>query len=99
MSLGWRFLLPLSLSYIVLIATVLLALQALGIPQGIVQTGILFMLNVAVLVLVFVIFDRGRIVSPTTGKMPAAELLRLRALDRAGSPLSTRVRPEPGMGD
>jgi NADH-quinone oxidoreductase subunit H len=98
MSLGWRFLLPLSLGYIVLIASVLLALQAMGIQAGVVQTGILFVLNVAVLVLVFVIFDRGRIVSPTTGKMPMAELQRLRALDRAASPLSARVRPEPGMG-
>ena len=99
MSLGWRFLLPLSLGYIVLIASVLLALQALGVPQGIVQTGILFVLNVAVLVLVFVFFDRGRLVSPTTSRMSAKEMLRLRMQDRAGSVLSAKVRPEPGMGD
>jgi NADH-quinone oxidoreductase subunit H len=99
MSLGWRFLLPLSLGYIVLIASVLLALQALGIQAGVLQTGILFVINIAVLVLVFVIFDRGRLVSPTTSKMPAAEMLRLRAQDRAGSVLSASVRPEPEMGD
>ena len=99
MSLGWRFLLPLSLGYIVLIATVLLALQALGVRPGVLQTGILFVLNVAVLLLVFVIFDRGRLVSPTTSKMPMAEILRLRAADRAGSTLSANVRPEPEMGD
>jgi NADH-quinone oxidoreductase subunit H len=99
MSLGWKFLLPLSLGYIVLIATVLLGLQAFGIQQGVLQTGILFLLNVAVLVLVFVIFDRGRLVSPTTSKMSAAELLRLRTQDRTGSVLSAQVRPEPEMGD
>jgi NADH-quinone oxidoreductase subunit H len=99
MSLGWKFLLPLSLGYIVLVASVLLALQALGIQQGVLQTGILFVLNVAVLVLVFVIFDRGRLVSPTTSKMSAAEMLRLRTQDRLGSPLSAAVRPEPEMGD
>ena len=99
MSLGWKFLLPLSLGYIVLIASVLLALQALGIQQGVLQTGILFVINVAVLVLVFVIFDRGRLVSPTTSRMSAAEMLRLRTQDRLGSPLSAAVRPEPGMGD
>ncbi len=99
MSLGWKFLLPLSLGYIVLIASVLLALQALGIQQGVLQTSILFVLNVAVLVLVLVVFDRGRLVSPTTSKMSAAEMLRLRTQDRVGSVLSAPVRPEPEMGD
>jgi len=99
MSLGWRFLLPVSLGYIVLIASTLLVLQMLGIQAGVLQTGILFVLNVIVLVLVFVVFDRGRLLSPTTSKMSAAEMLRLRALDRAGSVLVPGPRPESGMGD
>ena len=99
MSLGWRFLLPVSLGYIVLIATTLLLLQLLGIQAGVLQTGILFALNVIVLVLMFVVFDRGRLLSPTTSKMSAAEMLRLRSLDRAGSALVPRARPESGMGD
>ncbi len=99
MSLGWRFLLPLSLGYIVLIAVVLLVLQALGIQAGPLQTGILMVLNVALLVAVFVVFDRGRLVSPTTSKMSAAEMRRLRSQDSAGSVLSAKVRPEPEMGD
>ena len=99
MSLGWRFLLPVSLGYIVLIASVLLVLQLLGIQPGVVQTGILLVVNVVVLVLAFVVFDRGRLVSPTTSKMSEAEMLRLRAQDRAASPLAAAVRPKPGMGD
>ena len=99
MSLGWRFLLPVSLGYIVLIASVLLVLQMLGIRPGVVQTGILLVVNIAVLLLAFVVFDRGRLVSPTTSKMSEAEMLRLRALDRAASPLAAAVRPDPGMGD
>lgn len=99
MSLGWRFLLPLSLGYIVLIASVLLVLQMLGIEAGVLQTGILLVLNVAVLLAVFMIFDRGRLVSPTTSKMSVAEMRRLRAQDRDGSELSAKVRPEPEMGD
>ena len=99
MALGWRFLLPVSLGYIVLIASALLVLQVLGIQPGVIQTGILLVLNIVVLVLVFVIFDRGRLVSPTTSKMSAAEMLRLRMQDRAGSVLSATVRPEPEMGD
>ena len=99
MSLGWRFLLPLSLGYIILIAAVLLGLQALGVQAGMLQTGILLVLNVAVLLLVFVIFDRGRLVSPTTSKMSVVEMLRLRAQDGAASGLAATVRPEPEMGD
>ncbi|HYW50777.1 MAG TPA: NADH-quinone oxidoreductase subunit NuoH [Gemmatimonadaceae bacterium] len=99
MSLGWRFLLPVSLGYIVLIATALLVLQLLGIQPGIVQTGVLFTLNVIVLVLVFVVFDRGRLISPTTTKVSAAELVRLRAQDRVVPALAAATRAEPGMGD
>lgn len=99
MSLGWRFLLPLALGYIVLIASVLLGLQAAGIGAGPLQTGILLVLNIAVLVATFVLFDRGRLLSPTTSKMSASEMRRIRALDRAGSTLPTAARPEPGMGD
>jgi NADH-quinone oxidoreductase subunit H len=99
MSLGWRFLLPLSLGYIVLIASLLLGLQAAGVAEGPIQTGVLLTVNVAVLLLVFVIFDRGRLVNPTTSKMSAAEMLRLRTQDRDGSSAAARVRAEPEMGD
>ncbi len=99
MSLGWKFLLPVSLGYIVLVASVLLVLQVLGIQPGYLQTGILLVLNIAVLLLVFVVFDRGRLVSPTTSKMSAAEMLRLRAQDRAASSLPATMRPAPEMGD
>jgi len=99
MSLGWRFLLPVTLGYIVLIASILLILQMLGITPGYVQTGILLVVNIIVLLLMFVVFDRGRLVSPTTSKMSAAEMLRLRMQDRAASTLPTTVRPAPKMGD
>jgi NADH-quinone oxidoreductase subunit H len=99
MTLGWRFLLPLALGYIILVASVLLVLQMLGIQPGVVQTGILLLVNIVVLVLVFTIFDRGRLINPTTSKMSVAEMRRLRALDSAVSALPARARPEPGMGD
>ena len=99
MSLGWKFLLPLSLGYIVLIATVLLVLQSLGVHRGILQTGILFVLNLAVLLLVFRIFDRGRLVSPTTSRMSTSALLRLKMQDRAASTLVASMQAESGLGD
>jgi len=99
MSLGWRFLLPVSLCYIVLIASVLLAFQAAGLTSGAAQTGVLFVINVVVLLLIFVLFDRGRLISPTTSRMADSELRRMRAQDAAGSGPGAVVRPESGMGD
>ncbi|HYS68761.1 MAG TPA: NADH-quinone oxidoreductase subunit NuoH [Gemmatimonadaceae bacterium] len=82
MSLGWKVLLPLILVYIVLIAAVLLGLSAAGITQGIWQTAILGSLNVALIILLFAILDRGRIISPAYGRMHPREIERLRRLDR-----------------
>jgi NADH-quinone oxidoreductase subunit H len=82
MSLGWKVLLPLILVYIVLIAAVLLGLSAAGITQGIWQATILGSLNVALIILLFAILDRGRIISPAYGRMHPREIERLRRLDR-----------------
>ena len=99
MSLGWRFLLPLSLGYIVLIASILLGIQAAGIRNPHLQTGILAAVNVIAMLLLFVLFDRGRLLSPTTSKMSALEMRRMRLQDRDASGLSPRaVRTEPELG-
>ncbi len=99
MSLGWRFLLPLSLGYIVLVASVMLALQSAGIGRGVVQTGVLFGINVAVLVAVFVFFDRGRLVGETTGRLSAGELRHVRLRDRAAESRLARAHAEQGKED
>jgi NADH-quinone oxidoreductase subunit H len=82
MSLGWKFMLPLALIYIVLIAAVLLGLSAAGIGQGMMQAAILGSFNIAFIIVLFAILDRGRIISPAYGRMSAKELERLRAIDR-----------------
>jgi NADH-quinone oxidoreductase subunit H len=82
MSLGWKFMLPLALVYIVLIAAVLLGLSAAGIGQGMMQAAILGSVNVAFIIVLFAILDRGRIISPAYGRMSPRELQRLRAIDR-----------------
>ena len=100
MSLGWRFLLPLSLGYIVLVASVMLALQSVGIGRGVVQTGVLFGVNVAVLVAVFVFFDRGRLVGGTSERLSAGELRHVRLRDRAAEARLARAHAEQqGTGD
>jgi NADH-quinone oxidoreductase subunit H len=82
MSLGWKFMLPLALIYIVLIAAVLLGLSAAGIGQGMMQAAILGSFNIALIIVLFAILDRGRIISPAYGRMSQRELERMRALDR-----------------
>ena len=82
MSLGWKFMLPLALIYIVLIAAVMLALSAAGIQEGMWYATILGSLNVAIVIVLFAILDRGRIISPAYGRMHPKEIERLRRLDR-----------------
>jgi NADH-quinone oxidoreductase subunit H len=85
MSLGWKFMLPLALVYIVLIAAVMLGLSAAGIDQstqGILYATILGSINVVVMIVLFAILDRGRIISPAYGRMHPREVERLRQVTR-----------------
>jgi NADH-quinone oxidoreductase subunit H len=81
MSLGWKVMIPMALGYIVVMAAAILGLDAAGIAR---ESGaylaILGALNIVLAVLVFVILDRGRIVSPAYARASAQELRRLRAM-------------------
>ena len=90
MSLGWKVLLPLSLAYITIVATAVLVLDKAGITRGPLYGVILFGMNVVLLVLIFVIFDRGRIVSPAYSRLQRAEIDRLRAMSEHGVPLGEK---------
>lgn len=79
MSLGWRVMLPIALGYIALLATTLLILQAVGINPGPMHSFILLMENICVLLVLFVIVDEGRLISPAYGRAQQARIGRLRA--------------------
>jgi NADH-quinone oxidoreductase subunit H len=79
MSLGWKVMLPVALAYIVVIAGATLGLDAAGVPRGAVYGLILFALNLVLLVLLFVVLDRGRLISPASARARTAEVARLRA--------------------
>ena len=87
MSLGWRFMLPLALAYIVIIATVILVLDMAGITRGAMYSSVLGAVNMVLVVIVFVILDRGRIISPSYDRARADQLKRLKSIS-ARSPLS-----------
>ncbi len=87
MSLGWKLMLPLALGYIVVIAAAMLGLDALGIGR----TGphaaqiydlCLFAVNVVIVLILFVVVDRGRLISPASARIRDVELARLRAVER-----------------
>ena len=90
MSLGWKFMLPLALTYIVVIATALLGLERLGWRDW--RLGLALLgLNIVLAIIVFVVLDRGRLISPATARVRTDELSRLRAISRRSS-----LTPEPG---
>ena len=82
MSLGWKFMLPLILVYIVLIAAVMLGLSAAGVHPGTWYATILGAVNIALVIVLFTILDRGRLISPAYGRMSQREIDRLRRVDR-----------------
>jgi NADH-quinone oxidoreductase subunit H len=80
MSLGWKFMLPTALAYIVIVAGTVLGLDMAGLARG--SWGFLLAmlgLNLVLVVLLFVILDRGRLVSPAYSRLERVRIDRLRA--------------------
>jgi NADH-quinone oxidoreductase subunit H len=94
MSLGWKILLPLALGYIVVIAGAVVLLEALGFAPGSVpyHAG-LIMLNLAAVVILFMILDRGRLISPAYSRLNKRDLAKLRAVS---APHRAPLLPESG---
>jgi len=86
MSLGWKFMLPTALAYIVIVASTILGLDALGLVRGSWAYLLTMMgLNLVLVVILFFILDRGRLISPADTRVSGARLeaLRRRAPRRA----------------
>jgi len=90
MSLGWKLMLPLALAYITIIGTVVLVLDRAGIARGPAYGAIMFGMNVVLVVLLFVVLDRGRIVSPAYSRLDREEVGRLRAMSTGKSALTEK---------
>jgi NADH-quinone oxidoreductase subunit H len=82
MSLGWKILLPMTLAYIMVIAAAVIGLDMARVPRDWHFALSMFALNAVIMVLVFWVLDRGRIVSPASSRIRTAELERLRSLSR-----------------
>jgi len=90
MSLGWKIMLPLALSYIIIIAAVILILESAGMARGAMYSSIMGVVNVVLVMIVFTILDHGRIISPAYSRLEAARIARLRGMS-ARSPLASEA--------
>ncbi len=77
MSLGWKVMLPLALSYIIVVASAILILESAGIRRGAMYASILGAINMALVVILFAILDRGRLISPAYGRAQQSKVARL----------------------
>jgi NADH-quinone oxidoreductase subunit H len=89
MSLGWKFMLPTALAYIVIVASAVLALDAAGLARS--SWGFtlsMLGMNLVLVVVLFVILDRGRIISPAYSRLERERMDRLRKVAAARSTLA-----------
>lgn len=91
MSLGWSVMLPGALAYIVVIASVTLGLDALGLSRGPLFGLALLAMNVVIVAGLLMWLDRGKLISPASPRVGGADLARLRA---RGLALSRRALAE-----
>ncbi|HSQ32176.1 MAG TPA: NADH-quinone oxidoreductase subunit NuoH [Gemmatimonadaceae bacterium] len=83
MALGWKFMLPVILAYVVVIAGGTFVLEILGFhPASWQFSVIMFGVNIVLLVVIFGLIDRGRLVSPAYSRLDKRNLEKLRRLDR-----------------
>ena len=85
MALGWKFMLPLAVGYIMVLASAILGLDVIGIHQGsLMFTLSLLGLNVVLVLLIFGWLDRGRLISPAYSRLDRRDLEAVRrvAADR-----------------
>jgi NADH-quinone oxidoreductase subunit H len=90
MALGWKLMLPIALTYIVVVASVALALQYAGIyPDSWKFAVTMLVVNIVLMGLIVGVLDRGRLISPAYSRLDR------RNLDKLRDARYTRARFEP----
>ena len=88
MALGWKFMLPVALGYVVVVAGATLILESAGIHPASWQFALIMLaINLVLVVIMFGFVDRGRLVSPAYSRLDKRNLAKLRRVDAA------RLRP------
>jgi NADH-quinone oxidoreductase subunit H len=79
MALGWKFMLPTALAYIVIVAGGTLVLEAAGIhPADWRFAVIMLVVNIVLLAIIFGFIDRGRRISPAYSRLDKRNMDKLR---------------------
>jgi NADH-quinone oxidoreductase subunit H len=79
MALGWKFMLPTALAYIVVIATGTLVLQSIGIyPDSWKFSLAMLGVNIVLMTIIVGVIDRGRLISPAYSRLDKRNLAKLR---------------------
>jgi NADH-quinone oxidoreductase subunit H len=80
MALGWKFMIPVVLAYIMVVAGLMLGLQYAGINPGSWKFAVIMLgVNLVLAVLLFGLIDRGRLISPAYSRLDKRNLDKLRA--------------------
>ena len=80
MALGWKFMLPLVLAYIMIVAGLTLGLQYVGIyPDSWKFAVTMLGVNLVLAAMLFGLIDRGRLISPAYSRLDKRNLDKLRA--------------------
>jgi NADH-quinone oxidoreductase subunit H len=99
MALGWKFMLPLALTYIVVIAGATLVLEMIGYHPGMWQFAVVLLgLNIVAVGVLFGFVDRGRLVSPAYSRLDRRNLDKLRNARLDTAHLRAGPRAEVGAG-
>jgi NADH-quinone oxidoreductase subunit H len=99
MALGWKFMLPLALAYIVVIAGATLVLEMIGYHPGMWQFAVVLLgLNIVAVGVLFGFVDRGRLVSPAYSRLDRRNLDKLRNARLDTAHLRAGPRAEVGAG-
>jgi hypothetical protein len=86
MALGWKFMLPTALAYIVVVAGATLGLEFAGIhPDSWKFAVAMLVVNLVLTAILFGLIDRGRLISPAYSRLDKRDLNKLRRarFDRA----------------
>jgi NADH-quinone oxidoreductase subunit H len=94
MALGWKFMLPTSLAYIVIVAVATWALEYAGIhPASWIFAVAMLGLNIVCMGMIFWVIDRGRLISPAYSRLDKRNIARLRS-----ARYRVRLAPVPSEG-
>jgi NADH-quinone oxidoreductase subunit H len=86
MALGWKFMLPTALTYVVVVASATLGLEAAGIHPADWKFALIMLgMNVILMGIIVGVIDRGRLISPAYSRLDKrnVEKLRRAGYDRA----------------